>query len=456
MKRFLSVLMITMIISALFSFPVLAPLADAVQTKPVPAPAVYINGSLRHFNPPALVVNNRTMVPLRFVMEDNALGGTVNWDSSRQEATVNCQEKTFIFKPNSTRVKVNEKICTLDTPAYVYQNRIYIPLRFLSEQLGARVSWDAATRSVYIRLTEQQRVVFGYYYYKAYDELAQHTDVITDLACRWYASKPTGDLYYEYQDRYEDVLKLAREKGIRTHLSVVLMGKDQLHTLLAAPSNRQRLVGGLCKEMRAHSYDGINIDFEFISPDDAGNFVLFLKELKSAMGQEKTLSVAVFGRTASDKWKSGYDYPGIGKVADQVVVMAYDYHYLTTDPGPIAPYWWVEKVAAYMVSIMPREKVLLGMPTYGYDWGEGVKNQSITAAKFAAIRQKYTMREYWDEASLSPYYKYSDESGHSHEIWFENEKSLRAKINIQEKYQLGGVSFWRVGAGFEDIYRALK
>ena len=460
MKRYWLFIVVCCVFMGCFFYrvsPVMAPLLpedrEELYASPSYAPPIYVNGTLCQFDTPAQLKNYRTMVPVRFIME--VLGGEVSWNPAENQAKVDFQDKNFVFVLNSSRVLINGKAYYLDVPAYAYRDRLYIPLRFVSEHLGASVSWNQTSQAIHIRWGSQDKVVFAYYYYKAYNELARHTDVITDLACRWYASSSQGDLYYDYQDRYADILRLTKENGIRTHLSVVLMGQKPLHTLLSNPQYRHRLVNELCSEMEQYHYDGVNIDFEFIAPADAGHYVLFLQELKAAMGADKQLSVAVFGRTAKDKWASGYDYQALGQVADRVVVMAYDYHYLNTAPGPIAPHWWVEQVADYMVSIMPAEKVLLGMPTYGYDWGQGVSCKSISASRLNDIRHKYSLQQYWDHTSMSPYYRYTDSAGRGHEVWFENAKSLQVKTEIAQRYQLGGVSFWRVGAGFEDIYQVM-
>ena len=113
------------------------------------------------------------------------------------------------------------------------------------------------------------------------------------------------------------------------------MGSDVLHTLLSSKSNRTRLINGLVQEVKKSGYDGVNIDFELMAASDAGNFTAFLRELKQALGAEKELSVAVFGRTGKEKWPTPYQYDKIGQIADSVVVMAYDYHYTTSAPEPL-------------------------------------------------------------------------------------------------------------------------
>ncbi len=421
----------------------------------VQGPAIRIDGQLRSFELPCQIVNSRTMVPIRFVMEDPAFQANVQWDGKLQKVTIELSGKTFELVIGSRKVLADGKSIYLDTSPYIYQSRTYVPIRFLAEQMGARVTWNASLNEVGI-VTNPQTEVFAYYYYNGLDELKANAGLLSDVAFRWFKTNGKGELSYEYSAPYDEILSYARSQGIKTHASVALMNKDELHNLLSNPENRSSLVNNLYQEVVRNKYDGVNIDFEFIAASDASHFVSFLQELKTKLGPDKVLSVAVFARTANDKWPTGYDYKAIGAVADKVVVMAYDYHYATDTPGPIAPLWWANQVVDYMVSIMPREKILLGMASYGYDWPAGTQATTVTAQKLAAVMSKYDVEERFDLESMSPTYTYVTETGISHQIWMENERSLQEKWNLAEENNLGGISFWRIGTGFNDLYNVIS
>ncbi|HNX93276.1 MAG TPA: glycosyl hydrolase family 18 protein, partial [Syntrophomonas sp.] len=150
-----------------------------------------------------------------------------------------------------------------------------------------------------------------------------------------------------------------------------------------------------------------------------------------------------------------YDYDAIGGIVDRVVIMAYDYNYKTSPAGPVAPLWWVEDVVSYLKTIIPTEKILLGLPTYGYDWGEGIDTATVTAKRLQSLKNQYNLTESFDEASMSPYYSYVDNNGVSHQIWLENRASLNTKLEVALDNNLAGVSFWRIGNGFTDLYDLL-
>ncbi|MGR6835259.1 glycosyl hydrolase family 18 protein [Syntrophomonas erecta] len=417
---------------------------------------IRINGNLRHPDPPAHIKDNRTMVPVRFVVEDEELNGKVYWDQNQKKVAMDCRGKYLEFFLGKTEAKMDGQSFYMDTAPYIYRDRTFIPLRFLAEALGATVAWKNTPAEVDIRFDQPQSRVFAYYYYTPEDEMQRNVHLLTDIAFRWFAATPKGELYYEYQADYQKTLQWARQKGIKTHASVVLMGQDVLHELLSSSDNRNRMVNNLVTAMYRDNYDGINIDFELMAPADAANFTTFLRELKQSMGQDKELTVAVFARTGNEKWATPYEYDKIGQIADAVVVMAYDYHYSTSKPGPVAPLWWVEQVGSFMARHIPAQKVLLGMATYGYDWPTGTRATAVTASKLAALKQKYQVEQHFDDKSMSPYYTYRDSNNNYHEIWLENERSLSEKWKVVSRYQLGGISFWRIGNGFEDLYRVIE
>ncbi len=447
MRRFFAAFMI---MTGLFAFMGVESAAAYV------SPGVNIDGQSRMFNPPCQIVAGRTMIPIRYVIEDPALQGTVNWDGANKKVNIVCRGKSFAFQIARSQVTVDGQMLNLEVAPYIYQGRTYIPLRFLTEQLGARVSWNNPKRVVNINFNPLQRSEVFAYYYRSFTELEENADLISDLALRWFETNANGDLFYEYQDNYDQILQFAHNNGMKAHASVVFMDREGMHTLLSSSSNRSRLVAALAAQVAQNGYDGVNIDFEFLGKDDRNNFTLFLRELKNTLGTDKELSVALFACTKPESWLAGYDYPAIGEIADRVVIMAYDYSYKGSTAGPVAPLWWVEDVVAYTQSIIPAEKLLLGLPTYGYDWGNGLTTTSVTAGRLQTLKEQYPLTEYFDQASMSPYYAYVDSNGISHQIWLENKTSLNAKLDIALNHQLAGVSFWRIGNGFNDLYQLLE
>lgn len=418
-------------------------------------PLIKIEGNKIELEPLPQIKQSRTYVPIRSLIEDPALNGGISWKAEEKQVIINCRDMLIDMRIGSQRVLVNGEAHYLDVAPYIYQGRTYIPLRFIAEAIGAKVSWNQKSREANIILN-QQNEVFAYYYYRVFPELKENITLFTDIAFRWYETNGKGDLFYEYQDQYQEILDFSKKHGVNCHLSVVLMGNEPLNELLASKENRSRLIKHLLKSSKDFGYDGINIDFEFIAVADKALFTQFLRELKEAMPEDQTLSVAVFARTGKENWSTPYDYVEIGKIADRVVIMAYDYSYKNSAPGPIAPYWWINDVLSYMTGIIPPEKLLLGMPTYGYDWPAGKAASSVSASKLNDIKAQYKVEEYFDKHHISPYFKYTDQQGVVHEIWMENQQSMEAKYDLAVDYNIAGISFWRIGTGFQDLYKLLE
>ncbi|WP_054692246.1 copper amine oxidase N-terminal domain-containing protein [Syntrophomonas palmitatica] len=126
-------------------------------------PKVSINGRLRQFETPPQIANDRVMVPLRFVIEDEALRGQVYWDAAQQKVALDCRGKYIEMYIGNRTARVDGKDVYFDSPPYIFNNRTYIPLRFLSESLGASVYWNQALWQVEINMPGKLEVLAYYY-----------------------------------------------------------------------------------------------------------------------------------------------------------------------------------------------------------------------------------------------------------------------------------------------------
>lgn len=124
-----------------------------VQAAPGPSKQiipVVVNGQKVKFpdTEPYINTDYFTMVPLRFVSEQ--LGATVSWSNKAKSATLKYEDKTVIMTVGSKKVKVNGEVVMLDTVAEMYDGRTMVPLRFVSEVLGSTVKWDKGANSVIV------------------------------------------------------------------------------------------------------------------------------------------------------------------------------------------------------------------------------------------------------------------------------------------------------------------
>ncbi|MCS7050192.1 MAG: glycosyl hydrolase family 18 protein, partial [Thermomicrobium sp.] len=146
---------------------------------------------------------------------------------------------------------------------------------------------------------------------------------------------------------------------------------DEFTPLLADPQQRAAIIGRIVDLVTRRGYSGIHIDFEAVNARDAPHLTAFMRELAAQLRPRgKLVTQAVIARTSDTPttWGGAYDYPALAEVNDYIVVMAYDFHSAGGSPGPVAPLTWVQRVVSYLTTRVPPDRLILGIPLYGYDW----------------------------------------------------------------------------------------
>ena len=139
----------------------------------------------------------------------------------------------------------------------------------------------------------------------------------------------------------------------------------------------------------------------------------------------------------------GHDYAALGSAVDAALLMTYEWGYTYGPPMAVAPLPNVRAVLDYAVTELPPEKILLGIPNYGYDWplpyvqGE-TKAASLSNQAAIELAIRHQIAIHYDETAQSPYFHYTDEAGTVHEVWFEDARSLSAKLRPDCGIRLSG------------------
>jgi spore germination protein len=219
--------------------------------------------------------------------------------------------------------------------------------------------------------------------------------------------------------------------------------------MLHDPAMAARQVAEIVALVDSHHYAGIDLDYENLHAGDRQAFTAFVVRLAGALhAKGKILSVALFAKASN----AGYaprnvaqDYAAIGKVADEVRLEGYGYHWATSPPGPVAPVGWIRDVIRYAKTQIPASKIILGIPEYGYDWSGGL-GTAITWQQALQLSRQYHVQPRYDASSQSPWFTYTDASGHKHTVWFENAESSEAKLEVAQGAGIGGVFLWMYGS----------
>lgn len=126
----------------------------------------------------------------------------------------------------------------------------------------------------------------------------------------------------------------------------------------------------------------------------------------------------------------------------------------------VAPLPNVRRVVEYALTEIPAEKLWLGMPNYGYDWPlpfqKGVTKATSISNTFAVeLAWKYGAEIQFDSYAQAPWFRYTDETGVGHEVWFEDARSIQAKLSLIEEYGMDGAGYWNMMRPFPQNWQVL-
>lgn len=239
-----------------------------------------------------------------------------------------------------------------------------------------------------------------------------------------------------------------------TNLTAQGFSPELAHQVLNNPTARTNLINNIFSLVSRKGYGGVNIDFEQVREEDRDLFTGFLRQLSERLKPAGfVVTVAVPAKTSEDiPWLRGYDYGGIGAVVDYMFIMAYDWHHAGSEPGPGAPITEVRRTIEFASSRLPRSKIILGMPLYGYDWvvpyTPGTAARAISNQDAIATAMRYQSPIQYSRENETPFFRYRDEQGITHEVWFEDVRSISAKMLAVRQNGLQGLGAWQLTLGF--------
>ncbi len=433
-------------------------------------PKGIIDGRAQMLDVPSKILFGRMMVPMRFVSE--SLGTPVEWDAKNRMVLVNSNEVwmvDYIVKRGDTLHGISKTFRTSIQNLKDW-NRITGDLIFEGQMLRVAPPFlvMAETPLIQMVLKEYQFPTVLTYTVKDY---ATHTSSfralekyhakITDISTFSHKVQLDGSLTADHMP-YETI-SLAKEKKIRSVLLIHNAGMGGFNKalgqeVLASPTARKRLIDAIYSEVKRYGYRGVEVDLEALPSVSRNDYTTLLRELKAKLGPEGLwITVAIPAKTAdnpTDNWSGAYDYAAIGKIADRVLIMTYDQNWAGGTPGPVASIGWVEQVARFAASTMPKEKILLGIAAYGYDWPvEGKGGKAVTTHQIKQYIAKYGGQIAWNDAAKSPYYRYKDDKKQERIVWFENAQSAQFKLELAKQYGFQGVGIWRLGQEDQEFWK---
>jgi hypothetical protein len=255
-------------------------------------------------------------------------------------------------------------------------------------------------------------------------------------------------------------LMLQRKEGQSTAITIT-GDPDFTYLTLSSTTAQQAFIANIITLLQEKNAGGVDIDFEALGSENRELFTAFTRNLSAALKPlNKEVIVTVEARIGN---AVPMDWRNLGQIADEVRIMAYDYHSRTTGiPGPVAPLGWVKEVVDYAVSQVDPAKLVIGLGNYGYNWvapsstdaswqGVGLSFEratSLAAELEVPILKATGIDERGYDIGTIPYFTYTDAADSTqHSVWFEDSVSLEEKVALLSQYPLKGVVFWSVGIG---------
>lgn len=349
-----------------------------------------------------------------------------------------------------------------------------------------------------------RRVVLGYYVpYDGTSWASFHARAagLDCVAAQWVTVDACGGIGSR-DDR--TLIAYAAEQGVRVLPSLLTSSGWLNHRLLTDPATTDCFLSEIASYVVEMGYPGFDLDLEGIDAGDRDAYSVFVARLADALHRRgKILTLAIPAKTSDVRtgWAGPYDYAALGRHADLILLMTYDHSWASGPPGSIAPQEWVDRVAAYAVSQMPPEKVLLGLGFYGYDWNTtlGGRARSLIYSQAVALARQHGARIATDEATRSATFRYTARPGDTvpppslpplrhdiavrtpgpcpvqpptqvprpaptpgpsptppplqeHVVWLEDATSVAARLQVARRHGVGGVGAWRLGQEDPDVW----
>lgn len=292
---------------------------------------------------------------------------------------------------------------------------------------------------------------------KAYQQSVVNSNVNV-LAPRWFFLESTG--------RFSDhgVSSLATWAKTNNKEIWALVGnrfdQETTHKLLSSSTLSAAAIQDLKSFVQKYELDGINLDFENVQASDRKLFTSFVASLANELHTVSAILSVDLPPDLESDWSAAYDYELLGKSSDYIVIMAYDEHWSGYTAGPVASFPWVQKHIDKLLSHIPADKLILGMPLYNRDWTISSQGTTLTsedvllpeqykrmnfygaAAKWNTTLGQYTM-DYWTAGAL-------------HRIWLEDSRSLAQKYKMAASRNIAGYAYWHIGGESPEIWTSLQ
>lgn len=231
----------------------------------------------------------------------------------------------------------------------------------------------------------------------------------------------------------------------------------------AALNNRKKLVSDVAEIINTYDLDGINVDIENVTEKEREMYTDFVRLLRETLPEDKIIAVSVAANPIGyiTGWYGSYDYTGLAKYSDYLMFMSYDEHYQNGKPGPVSSLSFSRKTIENALKKVPKDKIVLGIPFYGRIWknnSDDFQGNGVSIKQIEELIKTYKGVVSFDDKSKSPYAVitisekdskpkvYGDTlTTGTYTIWFENEESIKRKLELVQQFDIKGTGSWSLG-----------
>ncbi|WP_313888833.1 LysM peptidoglycan-binding domain-containing protein [Peribacillus sp. TH24] len=386
-------------------------------------------------------VGQNLKIPQKYKIHKVVSGDTLWKISTKYEVTTS--DLTKLNNLRTVTLKVGQK---LKIPDYYYQVQL----------LDGKKGW---IKKSLLQKKKQSLIVMGWKHNGSkenYTQQLKHPN-LNVVSPRSYTLKDSGNFVSVSVDT--KYVQYAHKQGkqvwqlIGNKFDPVLTG-----SILGSTKKRQKLVSALRDSLVKTKSDGINVDFENIDPKNKKDFVLFIGELKKALKPHGIkLSVDVTRENDDPFWSKSLDRKELGKIADYIIIMGYDEHWGGSPvAGSVSSLPWIKEGTKLLMKEVPAHKIILAVPFYTREWvtdlsTNKVKSHDRTMAEVNKIISSHGLKKVWDKKTSQNYVEYTSK-GKKHQIWIEDKKSMKLRLDLVKQNHLGGVSAWYIGSETPDIW----
>jgi glycoside hydrolase family 18 len=313
----------------------------------------------------------------------------------------------------------------------------------------------------YTSISMDEKVVLGWHQVttsaanSGMDKVVANTSGLNVISPTWFKLSDNKGNYTSIASK--DYVDAAHKKGLKVW-PLIDNFSTEISTLkiLSSSENRKNLIANLMSDVEKYDFDGINIDFESLTQDNAPHFIQFMRELSvSCRNSGVVLSVDV---PIPASYNMYYERDELAEVVDYVINMGYDEHYSGSDEGSSASINFVKNSITDSLVEVPKEKLINAVPVYTRVWTKENSKVSSSALGMSAAAnwvKENNIELTWDD-EVGQYTGQTTIGSARKYIWLEDERSMKLKMDAIKEEDLAGVAVWKLGLEPKEIWNVIS